>query len=119
MAKLFDFSLRINGFPIKKAKTKFDKILAIPEEKYENYVIEKRKEIVNFHLQNNAFYQNLVGKNEIENWNELPVLTKKDLQQTLKNRISKGFLKKIYLLIKLRVPVEILLFLQKTKNVMP
>ncbi|WP_438964951.1 phenylacetate--CoA ligase family protein [Flavobacterium sp.] len=94
MAKLFDFSLLINGFPIKKAKTAFDKILAIPEEKYENYVIEKRKEIVNFHLQNNAFYQNLVGKNEIENWNELPVLTKKDLQQTLKNRISKGFSEK-------------------------
>jgi len=92
--KLFDFSLRINGFPIKKAKIEFEKIIAISEENFENYVIEKRNEIVNFHLKNNSFYQNLVGKNKIENWNNLPVLTKKDLQQPLKERISRGFPKK-------------------------
>lgn len=94
MFKLFDFSLRINGFPIKKAKVEFEKIIAISEENFENYVIEKRNEIVNFHLKNNSFYQNLVGENKIENWNNLPVLTKKDLQQPLKERISRGFPKK-------------------------
>lgn len=91
MFKLFDFSLRINGFPIKKAQAEFEKIIAIPEDNFENYVIEKRNEIVRFHLKNNTFYQNLVGKNEIEDWNNLPVLTKKDLQQPLKERISIGF----------------------------
>lgn len=91
MFKLFDFSLRINGFPIKKAQAEFEKIIAIPEDNFENYVIEKRNEIVRFHLKNNTFYQNLVGKNEIKNWNNLPVLTKKDLQQPLKERISIGF----------------------------
>jgi phenylacetate-CoA ligase len=92
--KLFDFSLRINGFPIKKASVDFKKILAIPDEEFENYVIEKRNEIVNFHLQNNSFYQNLVEESNVENWNDLPVLTKKDLQQPLKERISKGFSEK-------------------------
>ena len=91
MFKLFDFSLRINGFPIKKAKVEFEKIIAIPDEKFENYVMEKRNEIVTFHLQNNSFYKNLVGKSEIENWNDLPILTKKDLQQPLEERLSKGY----------------------------
>ncbi|WP_339834723.1 phenylacetate--CoA ligase family protein [uncultured Flavobacterium sp.] len=91
MFKLFDFSLRINGFPIKKATTEFEEILAISEEKFETYVTKKRNEIVNFHLQNNTFYQKLVGKAEIENWNTLPVLTKKDLQQPLAERLSDGY----------------------------
>lgn len=91
MFKLFDFSLRLNGFPIKKATDVFEKIIAIPEEKFEEYVIDKRNKIVNFHLQNNTFYQKLIGKSEIENWNNLPVLTKKDLQQPLAERLSKEY----------------------------
>jgi phenylacetate-CoA ligase len=89
--KLFDFSLRINGFPIKKAQAEFEKIIAIIDDKFEDYVIEKRNEIVNFHLQNNSFYKNLVGKSKIENWNDLPVLTKKALQQPLEERLSNGY----------------------------
>jgi phenylacetate-CoA ligase len=92
--KLFDFSLRINGFPIKKATAEFEKIIAIPEEKFEAYVIDKRNEILNFHLQNNSFYKKLVGKSEVDNWNNLPVLTKKDLQQPLVERLSKAYTKK-------------------------
>ena len=58
---LFHLSLLLNGFPIKKAQEAFDKILSIPENEYENYVFDKRKEIVEFHLKNNAYYQNFVG----------------------------------------------------------
>ena len=91
VVKLFDFSLFISGFPIKKAKAEFEKIIAIPEEEFETYVIDKRDEIVNFHLQNNSFYQKLVGNLKAENWNDLPVLTKKDLQQPLSKRLSKEY----------------------------
>lgn len=91
MFKLFDFSLRINGFPIKKAKSEFEKIIAVSDKKFEEYVMAKRTEIVNFHLQNNSFYKNLVGKSDVENWNDLPVLTKKDLQQPLSERLSSGY----------------------------
>tara|TARA_R110000850_G_scaffold269422_1_gene401520 strand:- start:46737 stop:48047 length:1311 start_codon:yes stop_codon:yes gene_type:complete len=89
--KLFDFSLRLNGFPIKKAKAEFEKIIAIPDEKFEDYVMAKRTKIVNFHLQNNSFYKKLVNISEIGNWNNLPVLTKKDLQQPLSERLSYGY----------------------------
>ncbi|WP_338376106.1 phenylacetate--CoA ligase family protein [uncultured Flavobacterium sp.] len=91
MFKLFDFSLKINGFPITKAKAEFEKIIAISDEKFETYVLEKRNEILSFHLQNNLFYKNLVGKSEIKNWNDLPVLSKKDLQHPLRERLSIGY----------------------------
>ena len=57
----------------------------------------KRKEIVQFHLENNTFYKNLVGNRDVSDWNNLPILTKKNLQVPLKERLSKGFEKNIYI----------------------
>jgi phenylacetate-CoA ligase len=89
--KLFNLSLKLNGFPMKSAQETFHKILEIPETDFEDYVSKKKREIVEFHLKNNRFYKNLVGKTTFENWKDLPVLTKKDLQQPLKDRLSNGY----------------------------
>lgn len=94
MFKLFDLSLKINGFDICKAQKEFEQILNVPEDQYQDYVKRKRKEIVEFHLQNNIFYKNLVGSTSFEKWEDLPVLTKKDLQKPLNERLSKGFSEK-------------------------
>jgi len=94
MFNLFQLSLKLNGFPIAKAQADFDKIIEISEENYLNYIENKKKEIVTFHLKNNTFYQKLVGKDNFENWNELPIMTKKDLQIPLKERLSTGFSEK-------------------------
>lgn len=91
MPKLFDFSLKINGFPIKEARLEFENILAIPESGYENYILGKRKEIVDFHLKKNRFYNHLASGRTSDDWNSLPVITKKDLQQPLLERLSEGF----------------------------
>lgn len=88
---LFHLSLLLNGFPIKKAQEAFDKILSIPENEYENYVFDKRKEIVEFHLKNNAYYQNFVGTKNFTSWEEIPIMTKKDFQKPLSERLSSGF----------------------------
>lgn len=95
--KLFDLSLKINGFDINKAKAEFEQILSVSEKDYQNYIETKRKEIVAFHLQNNSFYKNLVGKLDVDNWNDLPVITKKELQQPLSNRLSTGYKESLYL----------------------
>ena len=87
--KLFDFSLQLNGFAIGKAKLDFKHILEVPEENFEEYISKKKKQIVDFHLQNNVFYQNLANVKNAENWNNLPVLTKKNLQRPLSERLSK------------------------------
>jgi len=51
----------------------------------------KKKEIVAYHLQNNASYRALVGKSSFDSWNELPVMTKKDFQRPLAERLSEGY----------------------------
>ena len=84
-------SLRFNGFPIKEATAELDKILAISDIEYNNYINQKKKEIVEYHLKHNKSYQNFVGKKAFENWDELPVMTKKEFQKPLSERLSEGF----------------------------
>lgn len=89
---LFQLSLFINGFPIRKAVEKLNEIHAIEDKEYQKYVINKRNEIVSFHLKNNEFYKKLVYRNDLK-WQELPILNKKDLQVSLETRLSKEFTK--------------------------
>lgn len=79
---------------MKKAGEVLDEILSIPEEQYEQYIIRKRKEIVDFHLKYNASYQGFIENKSIENWNDIPVLTKKEFQKPLNERLSKGYTSK-------------------------
>lgn len=97
MFNLFDLSLQINGFPIKEAKAELRKILSLSEKEHEAFIENKKLEIAVFHLKNNLFYQELVGSKTFENWTDLPVLNKKNLQKPLIERLSTGFpLKNIY-----------------------
>lgn len=76
--KLFDFSLKISGFPIDEARLEFDNILEIPEANYESYILGRRKQIVDFHLKNNTFYSQLASGKTSDQWDALPILTKKN-----------------------------------------
>lgn len=98
MISIFDISLQLNGFPIKKAKAEMDKIVNLSPEEYAVFLQNKKKEIVNFHLQNNSFYQQLVGNKTDLKWEDLPILNKQNLQKPLEERLSKGYSRKnIYL----------------------
>ena len=97
MFKLFDFSLKVNGFPMKEAKAELAKIVAFTEKEHEKFIIDKKQEIVNFYLQNNTFYKQLVGEKGFESWEKLPVLNKKSLQKPLLKRLSNDYsIKNIY-----------------------
>lgn len=91
MFNFFNLSLRLNGFPIKEAYVELEKILAVSENEYSNYVNQKKKEIVEYHLKHNKSYQAFLGKTSFDNWNELPVMTKKEFQKPLKGRLSEGY----------------------------
>lgn len=98
MFPLFNFSLLINGFPIQKAKAELRKIQSISEQEFEAFIENKKQEIVHYHLKNNSSYQKLVGKTTFNNWNDLPIMTKKDFQKPLIERLSTGFsLKNVYI----------------------
>ncbi|HMI07825.1 MAG TPA: hypothetical protein VK528_09795 [Flavobacterium sp.] len=92
--KIFDFSLKLNGFPIGKAKEKLAEILAVPEKDYTDFTSEKKREIAQFHLDKNPFYRELVGKSTFTNWEDLPVMKKSDYQRPLDQRLSEGYSQK-------------------------
>lgn len=94
----FKISLQLNNFPVNKARKMLHEIDAIKPEDFPAYVNNKKWEIVNYHLKNNAFYKNFVGDKRIEHWEDLPIMTKADLQKPLKERLSKKFnLKNTYI----------------------
>lgn len=97
MLPLFDLSLQFNGYPIKEAKAELQKIIALTSIEKEHFIENKKEEIVDFHLNNNPFYQELVGAKSYTNWNDLPILNKHNLQQPLIERLSTGYtLKNVY-----------------------
>ena len=79
---------------MKEAKAELHKIVAFSEKEHEVFVENKKVEIVHFHLQNNPFYKDLVGTTTFTNWENLPVLNKKNLQKPLLERLSEGYFAK-------------------------
>lgn len=93
MWSLFNLSLKINGFPIKNAQKVFEEIGSIPENEFEKYLLNKKKEIVEFHVKNNTSYQEFIGNTSFTSWEHLPIMTKNDFQRPLHERLSKGYSK--------------------------
>ena len=88
---LFNLSLWINGFPIRKAQRLLEEIQQKKDPEFKRYVEVKQQEIVAFHLKYNSFYRRFASKANIDDWNSIPVMTKRDLQQPLIDRLSEGF----------------------------
>jgi phenylacetate-coenzyme A ligase PaaK-like adenylate-forming protein len=91
---LFNISLRLNGFPVLKAKQLLHNIQKTNDDEFEAYIKQKKGDIVTYHLVNNPFYKSLAGNADALNWNSIPVMKKRDLQQPLKNRLSVNFTEK-------------------------
>ena len=91
MFKLFDLTLKLNGFPIVKAQAEFDTIVSLSEEEHRAFIETKKQEIVDYHITNNSFYRELVGSKKSTAWNDLPILNKKNLQKPLTERLSKEY----------------------------
>lgn len=94
MIRFFDWSLRMNGFPMKEATTEFNAIISLPETEYAEFLENKKKEIVSYHLKHNSYYLKFVGKEAFEEWKDIPVMTKKDFQKPLAERLSNSFTEK-------------------------
>lgn len=96
--KLFDVSMRFNGFPLGKARRLLETIQQQNDADFQNYSLQKRQEIVYYHLKHNPFYKSLTKLSHFEDWNTIPIMTKRDLQAPLKQRLSDGFTpKNVYL----------------------
>lgn len=90
---LFDLSLRFKGFPIRKARAELHKIKGVSTTNLSKHIDDRKRGIVNYHLQNNSFYKRFSKIESYNNWNDIPIMTKLDLQIPLKNRLSNSFKK--------------------------
>ncbi|MGB0897353.1 MAG: phenylacetate--CoA ligase family protein [Flavobacteriaceae bacterium] len=91
-----DFSLKLNGYPIKEAQNKLREIQNIDPSDFEAYHVQQKQHIAQYHLKHNAFYRTFCN-NQYSSWENLPILTKSDLQTPLVNRLSDGYtLKNVY-----------------------
>lgn len=88
---LFDISLLLQRYPIKEAKKE---LLAIQNNfatGTSGYQERKKWEIFNHHFANNKVYKSFIKPNKINNWEDIPVLTKKNIQLPLVQRLTDGF----------------------------
>ena len=82
----------MKGFPIKRAEADFQRILHQLDNKNRTEFNEKRKwEIFDHHFRNTPDYHQLIGKKKPQHWEDVPVMTKQDLQKPLEKRISKNY----------------------------
>ena len=88
---LFNLLLHFNGFQIQKAKRLLNSIQKKSDTEFEGYFEQQKKAIVTYHLTNNPFYKSFAGNADALDWNSIPVMTKRDLQQPLKERLSHAF----------------------------
>tara|TARA_R110002049_G_scaffold2365_1_gene17243 strand:+ start:9936 stop:11297 length:1362 start_codon:yes stop_codon:yes gene_type:complete len=88
---LFELSLKLKGFPIHEAKAHLKSIQNKTDSEFASYLESKKQEIVSYHLKNNPFYKTLTKNVNCNDWNNIPIMTKRDLQQPLSKRLSEGF----------------------------
>lgn len=96
--RLFDFSLKVNGFDIDKAKSLLAEIQAKSDLDFKAYVEKQKKAIISYHLKHNAFYKDFGKDIDLNNWDSIPIITKRHLQQPIEQRLSHDFTtKNVYL----------------------
>ena len=88
---LLDISLLLQGYPITAARKELLRIqnnFTLDAVAYQ----EKMKwEIYHHHLAQNKVYKNFVQDHKIYDWQDVPVLGKKDIQMPLNERLTEGF----------------------------
>jgi phenylacetate-CoA ligase len=91
MLNLFNLSLRLNGFPMKEAEKELKTSLSLSDLDFEKNIHQKKTDIVEYHLKHTKSYQEFVGKKEVLSWEALPIMTKKEFQKPLNERLSDEF----------------------------
>lgn len=94
MLKLFDLTLKLNGFPLSAAREKLAAILTVPEQDYAAHLAAQQKKLLEFHYKHNAFYREFLGNAIPDTWQDVPVLRKIHLQRPLRERLSAGYTEK-------------------------
>jgi len=88
---LFEVILKVKGFPLAEARKQLVALQRMSVDEFMHWQERQKWEIVKFHYNNNEFYKGKIGKHLPEKWEDLPAITKKDLQKPLPQLLSKGY----------------------------
>lgn len=88
---LFTLSLLLKNYPINRAKKELVAIKKNHNTDIDTYHDKKKWEIFNHHIINNKVYKNFISSKQINNWDDIPVLTKQDIQLPLSQRLTDGY----------------------------
>lgn len=83
--------LKLKGFPIAKAQEHLKRVQNMTEEEFISDVDSRKWNIFNYHVETNSNYQKFLQNTKITNWEDIPILAKKDLQVPLSEKISNNF----------------------------
>jgi phenylacetate-CoA ligase len=81
----------LKRFPTGKASRELNRLNKLSADELKHHAENKCWEMVKHHYAHTAYYKAKLGEHIPENWNELPVLTKKDFQGSIENLLSGGF----------------------------
>jgi len=84
----------MKGFPLMDAFDELHKINDLSEVALLSFQENQRNKILEHHFQNTPYYTSLIGAELPASWEDVPVMTKADLQLPLKDRLSIGFAEK-------------------------
>jgi len=90
----FKISLQLNKFPIQRAQKKLEEVKNIPEAEYEKYLYRQRNFLLDHHIQHNNFYRDFFEWDGYNEWKNVPIMNKSNLQQPLIQRLSDSYSRK-------------------------
>lgn len=87
----FKLLFKIQGFPIDKALLEFEEIQK--SDLSSRLVGQQAKawDIFDYHRKNNRLYNNFIQNSRPAVWSQIPILTKKDIQASLEERLSSPY----------------------------
>ncbi len=90
----FKTALELQGFPLTKAERLLSELKDGLKSEGDKLTHQRKWDIFNFHRSENNFYNGFLAGRNVEKWEDIPIMTKQDLQIPLAHRLSKGYPKK-------------------------
>ena len=94
MKTAFEIIMKIKGYKIDDELDKIQSLKLFSDEKFNNWQNKKKWKIFNHHFKTNTFYNNFVGNQSINNWQDIPIMQKSNYQDSYLNLLSLNYNKK-------------------------
>lgn len=94
MNRLLKFIFKSNGYPIDQAIDELKRIQGLSADAIEHHQTQLAWDIFRYHIENNVHYREIIKETDIQNWTDVPLISKSHLQIPLEQSLSKGYLAK-------------------------